>query len=168
MSSPSVVPWVQFLSICGPVKLKRQAIFSPHTQHTVVSQTLDNHYIPSCTKREEWRHGSHWSVASPKSSKCWSFFDQISKCGTNSTWFLVPPLLLLVLPSESSFFMKARMCLQLSSFSACFLPVEFWGSSGLFSFCTVSHSVQAGNIFVDVIPSKILWASCESHWDSLH
>lgn len=68
-----------------------------------------------------------------------------------------------------SFLMKGSTCLQLSNLSACFLPIAFWKSNGLFSFYTR---------FVPFIPSwqcfcrnrflKNLQVFCEFHWYSLH
>lgn len=45
--------------------------------------------------------------------------------------------------SHSFFSIKSNLCLQLSIFLTCFLPVKFEGSKDLFSFCTLSIPSQS-------------------------
>lgn len=60
------------------------------------------------------------------------------------------------------------MCLQLSSFlSLLSCQYNFRVQWSLHFALFLSLSVQAGNASVVTMPSKISWASCESHWDSV-
>ena len=80
------------------------------------------------------------------------------------------PFGLLVLPSESSFFMKSRMYLQLSNILSLLLAriLGIRWSLSLHGVLFLSLSVQAENVTAALIPSNILWASYESHWNSLY
>ena len=70
--------------------------------------------------------------------------------------------------SGSYLFTKGRMCLQLSSFvSLLSCQYNFRVQWSLHSVLFLSLSVQAGNVSVVIMPSKILWTSYESHWDSV-
>lgn len=60
------------------------------------------------------------------------------------------------------------MCLQLSSFvSLLSCQYNFRVQWSLHFVLFLSLSVQAGNVSVVIMPSKILWTSYESHWDSV-
>lgn len=128
-SSPGAdkAPLVQFLQYMKgsswPVKQRDElSDHRPaplHTQYTL----WERHKIAI-------QKGGKWSIAILKSCQADGMIHHGSWLSLLSSWFW--PL------CHPSFFMKANMCLQLSGFLACFLPVEFWESKGLFSFCVVS------------------------------
>lgn len=66
------------------------------------------------------------------------------------------------------FSMKGSMCLHLNGFLSWLPAYRTWVSKGLFLFCTLSLSDQAGNVSNNTMPFKILWTSCESYWISFN
>lgn len=109
----------------GPVRLKRRAVFSLRTQHVAVCRCQETTVHPRGTKRGEGRHRESLSHSTPEQSECRGL--SRPQHGGSAPGLLALPFGLSVSPPASSFFVKARMCVQLSRFLSLLTASRIWG-----------------------------------------